>query len=789
ELQKKATNEVKPSYVSYIEEFNALDKLKKEIEENKEKLSVLSAKQEESDEKLKAAKAKEEEISELKTEAKGIAKDEENYKKRDDIIKNSEKHKKDRDVAVKKLNELEEKKLKTGKEIERLEEEQKELKGSAEKEVEAAKKNEDVLNCKEKTKSLSDTVDKLLRNIDTIKTKKNVANEKFVTYKKKSLEKLHFEQVLDGCRAGILAMNLNEGDECPVCGSKSHPKLAVLPPESITEEEFEKYKQAEEDARSEKDEAVNKANVLISAFEADYENFKESLKGLLDNGLNVLSGIAGFDNQENVAYMEGILESLSAKDESGGESAAGGSSSKENSHSRGSKEYLEICSRDLNEHKLHLEKITQILAENSKFISEDLKLQKERKAKFENNETKLEDFRKKTLIQIEDAIKKTNNQIEEIKLEIKGEESLLDALKSLKFENWAAAFDKYQELLKQAKTFEQAIADAQKENEQITKEKTGFESSIKTKNKMVEENTKKCEEKKATYESKLNDCFDTEADFKLYVSDSKSIDSLDAEIKEYYQKLKTAEGLYKEALSKVDGKTKVDLTEKINLSESMNEELDKLRNDTSNINHRAVNNNKVKAKILDKFVDYEKFNKENLMHEKLYNLVKGKVKGNSKITLEQYVQASGFDAIIASANKRLKPMSDGQFRLLRKENLSGTSDILDLEVYDNFTGKTRPVGNISGGESFKASLSLALGLSDTISQSSGGIQMDALFIDEGFGTLDKKSIENAIEVLMNLSSKGKLVGIISHREELMDAIEDKINVTKEAKGSRFEVIS
>ena len=97
------------------------------------------------------------------------------------------------------------------------------------------------------------------------------------------------------------------------------------------------------------------------------------------------------------------------------------------------------------------------------------------------------------------------------------------------------------------------------------------------------------------------------------------------------------------------------------------------------------------------------------------------------------------------------------------------------------------MGNLSGGESFKASLSLALGLSDTVSANLGGVQMDALFIDEGFGTLDKKSIENAMDILMNLSGANKLVGIISHREELKENIPQQIRIEKDKNGSHITV--
>ena len=186
--------------------------------------------------------------------------------------------------------------------------------------------------------------------------------------------------------------------------------------------------------------------------------------------------------------------------------------------------------------------------------------------------------------------------------------------------------------------------------------------------------------------------------------------------------------------------------------------------------------------------DLESARTEFSICSRLYNLVKG-ITGNGKITLEQYIQAAGFDGIIAAANRRLLPMSDGQYELYRQEDSLGkkSNTFLDLEVLDNYTGHRRPVGNLSGGESFKASLSLALGLSDTVSTNLGGVQMDALFVDEGFGTLDRKSIDSAMDILINLSGANKLVGVISHREELIENIPQQIKVEKKKDGSHIEI--
>ncbi len=156
------------------------------------------------------------------------------------------------------------------------------------------------------------------------------------------------------------------------------------------------------------------------------------------------------------------------------------------------------------------------------------------------------------------------------------------------------------------------------------------------------------------------------------------------------------------------------------------------------------------------------------------------MKGKDKVTLEDYVQIAYFDRIIQRSNLRLRFLSDGQYSLVRSQNSNMKShQALELDVIDHYTGKRRSVRSLSGGESFQASLALALGLSDEVQSQSSGIQIDTMFIDEGFGTLDKEALSQAVTVLEKLSGSGRLIGIISHVEELKDRIAREIVVTKQ----------
>ncbi|KFZ38034.1 hypothetical protein HR45_05860 [Shewanella mangrovi] len=157
----------------------------------------------------------------------------------------------------------------------------------------------------------------------------------------------------------------------------------------------------------------------------------------------------------------------------------------------------------------------------------------------------------------------------------------------------------------------------------------------------------------------------------------------------------------------------------------------------------------------------------------------------SKLSLQRFVLSVLLDDVLLDASERLARMSKGRYRLLRKEERAkgNRASGLDLEVEDAYSGKVRPVATLSGGESFMAALSLALGLSNVVQAYAGGIKLDTLFIDEGFGSLDQDSLELAIRTLIDLQASGRMIGVISHVTEMKEQILTRVDVLKQARGS------
>jgi len=206
---------------------------------------------------------------------------------------------------------------------------------------------------------------------------------------------------------------------------------------------------------------------------------------------------------------------------------------------------------------------------------------------------------------------------------------------------------------------------------------------------------------------------------------------------------------------------------------------------------RITTNSLARQNILQQSGSLAELEKRYAWVRSLSNTANGNITGKEKIMLEAYIQATYFDRILHRANTRLMTMTGGQYELCRRtraeNNRSQTG--LELDVLDHYNGSRRSVKTLSGGESFKASLALALGLSDEIQSSAGGIRLDCMFVDEGFGSLDDESLQQAMQALVSLTEGNRLVGIISHVGSLKERIDRQILVTKaKTGGSKIEII-
>ncbi|MBQ6632687.1 MAG: SMC family ATPase [Ruminococcus sp.] len=276
---------------------------------------------------------------------------------------------------------------------------------------------------------------------------------------------------------------------------------------------------------------------------------------------------------------------------------------------------------------------------------------------------------------------------------------------------------------------------------------------------------------------------------------AKHRESLAAAQKEYNEsndKIKGFDAAINELEQQLTEKVVLDKDEQIKEKNTLTAEKERLDGQIKEVYSRMNANNVSLLNIRNRSGDLERLEKEYSWVKALSDTANGTIKGKEKIMLETYIQMTFFDRTIARANTRFMVMSGGQYELKRRKgsenNRSKTG--LDLDVIDHYNGTERSVKTLSGGESFKASLSLALGLSDEIQSSAGGVKLDTMFVDEGFGSLDDESLEQAMNALTGLADGSRLVGIISHVAELKNRIDKQIIVTKEPSGgSRARIIT
>lgn len=281
--------------------------------------------------------------------------------------------------------------------------------------------------------------------------------------------------------------------------------------------------------------------------------------------------------------------------------------------------------------------------------------------------------------------------------------------------------------------------------------------------------------------------FDSEEAYRQAYLPERSREKLERESREYQEKCALTAGqlvTWEKALNGKEKQDTLELKSKLQETEAACRKLERRKMQL----HAAYQTNRMVLENSKKYAEIGiHLAEEDQIIKSLYRTAGGKLSGSAKIDFETYIQRQYFKQIIHEANKRLLTMSGQQFMLKLKEESSvgkRSNEGLDLSVYSLVTDSERDVKTLSGGESFMAALSMALGLSDIISRTAGGIHMDMMFIDEGFGSLDAEARKNAIEVLQQLSGGKRMVGIISHVTELKEQMEHKLVVTRSDKGSK-----
>lgn len=545
----------------------------------------------------------------------------------------------------------------------------------------------------------------------------------------------HADRLYRANLVGILASDLAEGDPCPVCGATHHEKLATLVEASVTAEQCKELKAVEEKKLDAFNQATASASSLRAVVQAKELQLKEQIRGCMTpafiGGVEALEELLVIFERQRAKLVDAVAQSREQMD-------------------------------TLQQNCEKLREVEAMLARAQG--TEMARLAEQRKSLVEERQS---------LIAKQAASQAT-----------------LAALQTLSYPDWEAAMQARNHALARVTEIQTALDTAAKEKKSADEAVARVQASIATQKQALEQQKSDAQMLKQRLNEKLTACqFASVEEMQAQVATDAEIHAEETKLADYDKKVTEVAARLSQLEQEQDARhrTLVDLEQLQQEHTSKRVQVETLRTALQAITFRIQNNCEKQQNIRAQQVAYEKAKKENDTSYRLYTLVSGQTR-NGKITFEQYIQAAGFDSILQAANRHLLPMSDNQFQLYRQTNAVGkqTNTFLDLEVLDISTGKRRPVGNLSGGESFKASLSLALGLSDTIAENRGGIQMDALFVDEGFGTLDSKSLEETKDALLSMSGENKLVGIISHRDELMD-IPQKLRVTKGRGGSRIQM--
>lgn len=537
----------------------------------------------------------------------------------------------------------------------------------------------------------------------------------------------HLEQKWLHGQASLLASQLNEGELCPVCGSTHHPQPAIKAEEIPNEDDLKTAKQ--QLTQLDKEKALSES----AYFEA------QSVFRSLNETTNELYVLLQKNNPELNANNLLIIDNSLKHERSVLADIQNTLSKKLDRRDSCMKEIDELDAR-----KNHLHLLLQKISEQI-------------------NGMMIEYTEKKT-----NLARMVENVPEGLRSISVYEKRLQEALMN------------YDELVHKLEAAQKSYH-ATKEG--YLAEKAKFE----TIEKHVENTSEKLSLERTAFLQKMKDQgFETYSQYNEAKKTDEQITRLDAALKSYHEEVRSVNDRYEVLRTKlidIDEPNLEDLTESIKNIDAL---IDALQDEYTNLFMKKRDNEDIADKIIRINEKLKSLEERYKVIGELYDISRGQ--NTYRITFERYVLAAFLDDILREANGRLRKMTNGRFELLRKTDRSkgNIQSGLELLVFDQYTGKERHVKTLSGGESFKASLALALGLADVVQAYAGGVSLETMFIDEGFGTLDPESLDQAVEALIDIQSAGRLVGIISHVPELKERIDARLEVTTSQLGSKTE---
>lgn len=540
------------------------------------------------------------------------------------------------------------------------------------------------------------------------------------------LERL--EHLMAEGRAFELVHLVVDNEPCPVCGSTEHPQLASKPELYPTKEEVEA-------ARAVRDGALQKRASEIGQKETLSIRLHELDEQVKDQVSKLKSFIDDFSEDTFDSIQQDLLS--------------------------------------------YMEQLTT-LRSNTEQLSKTIS----------TNEDELSGAKEK-LAKLESAHKELLESLHDLEIQISSVQAKIDALSKILPTTDLDAWHKQIELLEtEINAYDEQVKVCKTNLETAREQLNAKRGRLETLSAQVQEETNNLDVTYKEYTKSLQSNSLSEDDFVEVLGDYKALDTFRTELHALDEAFNKAQAVYDAALKVVKSIVEPSATVSDEVYDAAVERRDTLVGNLAAWDKATKHIKATLASLEELEKAMGEAREEVTFLSRLNDLANGGEQGFKNVTFERYVLGAILDEVVYAANLRLQKMSRSRYSLERSDYTGGGrgKQGLDLAVMDAFTGQSRPANTLSGGETFLASMALALGLADVIQSYAGGIHMDTMFIDEGFGTLDPDTLELAMETLVQLQSSGRLIGMISHVPELKTRIPAHLEVTRGDDGSTAKFI-